>query len=233
MQSPMKSRRMAALALGTSALLPDTAHAGLMLSRAVVDIQPTQQMGQDVEIWNDSGDTSYVVAQPSEITAPGQPTEQRVTVDDPAAGGLLVSPQRLVLQPHERKLIRIAAVDGRRSSDRIWRVIVKPVAGPVTAPVTALKLLIGYDLLVILRPTDPKPDVTGVRQGNLLTLHNSGNTNVEVYEGKICAVAGSTNCPSLPSMRIYAGASWQQTLPGDGAVEYRITSGTQTSVKAF
>jgi P pilus assembly chaperone PapD len=156
-----------------------------------------------------------------------------VPVDDPGTGGLLVTPQRMILQPGERKLLRVAAVGGRLASDRIWRVTVKPVAGPVTAQVTALKLLVGYDVLVIYRPMAPQPQLTGDRNGNQLTIHNLGNTNVELYEGKQCSAPGAADCKTLPPRRLYAGASWQQTLPNSGGVEYHVAVGSSSSVQKF
>ncbi|MDO6414996.1 hypothetical protein Q4F19_11445 [Sphingomonas sp. BIUV-7] len=228
---PKMLKALAAAAMLLIAAAP--ARAGLTLSQAVIDIQPTHQMAQDIEVWNDSKEVSYVVAQPAEIVAPGQPDEKRVAVEDPAVGGLLVTPQRLILQPQERKLIRIAAVGAREAKDRIWRVIVKPVAGPVSAPVTAIKVLIGYDVLVILRPETLQSGLKGQRQGNALTLTNGGNTNVEVYEGKVCSPAAPTDCQPLPSRRLYAGEQWQQALPREGDVQYRVAIGTQSEVAKF
>lgn len=209
------------------------ASAGIVLSQAVVDIGPQAAPAQDIEVWNDAAEVAYVVAQPSEIVAPGQPGEKRVAVSDPGTGGLLVTPQRMILQPGERKLVRVAAVGARQPQDRVWRVTVKPVAGPVTAQVTALKLLVGYDVLVIYRPTAPKPQLTGERSGNQLTIRNTGNTNVEVYEGKQCPTPGAKDCKTLPPRRLYAGASWQQPLPGTGDVEYHVAIGSTSTVQKF
>jgi P pilus assembly chaperone PapD len=220
----------AALAVG---VVSAPASAGLVLSQAVVDIGPSAQPAQDIEVWNDATDVAYVVAQPSEIVAPGQPGEKRVAVADPGVGGLLVTPQRMILQPGERKLLRVAAVGARQADDRIWRVIVKPVAGPVTAQVTALKLLVGYDVLVVLRPAVPKPQLAGERNGNQLTIRNVGNTNVELYEGKQCPTAEAKSCKTLPPRRLYAGASWQQPLPATGAVEYHVAIGSTSTTQKF
>jgi P pilus assembly chaperone PapD len=220
-------------ALAGLALLGAPAQSGITLSQAVVDIQPGQQTAQDIEVWNDSKEIAYVVAEPSEVIAAGRPDEHRVPVQDPSAGGLLVTPQRMILQPQERKLLRIAAVGTRLPADRIWRVVVKPVAGPVTAPATAIKVLVGYDVLVVLRPDVPRSEVKGARQGNVLTLTNGGNTNVELYDGKLCATATPTDCKPLPSRRLYPGGQWQQTLPGDGGVQYRAAEGTVSKVMTF
>ena len=221
----------AALAL---ALVPAAAPAGIVLSQAIVDIGPTAPTAQDVEVWNDGGDVAYIIAEPSEIVAAGTAAEKRVRVTDPATGGLLVSPQKLILQPGERKLVRIAAVAARPASDRIYRVTIKPVAGSVSAPTTALKLLVGYDALVIYRPQAPLPDIVATRSGKTVTLANRGNTNAELYDGSQCpAPEATTGCTPLPSRRLYAGAQWMQTLPASGPATYHLTTGALSSVLHF
>lgn len=209
------------------------ARAGIVLSQAVVDILPSGAIAQDIDIWNDGTEVSYVTIEPAEIVSPGHPGETRTPITDPGVGGLLVTPQRLILQPGEHKLIRIAAIVPRGATDRIYRVAVKPVAGPVSAPVTALKLLIGYDVLVIYRPAQPTVKVVGERNGNVLTLRNAGNSNVEVYEGKQCDPARPTVCVTLPAKRLYAGQVWQQTLTMAGPVDYRVAQGPQSMQQRF
>jgi P pilus assembly chaperone PapD len=209
------------------------ASAGIVLSRAVVDILPGDASAQDIDIWNDDKEVAYVTVEPSEIVAPGLAGETRTPITDPGVGGLLVTPQRLILQPGEHKLIRIAAIIPRGARDRIYRVAVKPVAGPVSAPVTALKLLVGYDVLVIFRPAQPVVKLTGERNGKLLTLRNEGNSNVEIYDGKQCSAARASECAALPAKRLYPGQVWQQPLTLDGPVDYRIAQGQQTSQQRF
>ena len=53
------------------------------------------------------------------------------------------------------------------------------------------------------------------------TITNGGNSSVELTEGKQCAGSGKS-CRPLPGKRLYAGASWAQSLEGGGTVEYRL-----------
>lgn len=209
------------------------AHASIVLSQVVVDILPTSDVAQNIEVSNDGADIAYVVAEPAEITSPGQPGEARSPIVDPGVGGLLVSPQRLILQPGERKTVRIAAIAPRGATDRVYRVTIKPVAGPVTAAVSALKLLVGYDVLVIYRPAAPAAKIIGERVRNQLTLRNIGNTNADLFEGRNCTGDAAATCKILPSKRLYAGQSWQQTLPGPGSVRYRVAVGSTSSEQQF
>ena len=111
-------------------------------------------------------------------------------------------------------------------------VTVKPVAGPITAEATALKVLLGYDVLVLTRPQRIAGEVTATRNGRKLVFHNESNTAQEIYDGKQCDTAGK-NCKVLPATRLYSGAQWNVDLTYDTPVEYRMTSGNGSSVKRF
>lgn len=222
--------RFAALALLALTAVP--AQAEMVLSQVIVDLQPGKPSHDDIEVFNDSPERMYVVADPAQIQAPGTPAERRVTVADPAVSGLLVTPQRMVLEPGQRRIIRLAAVLPRDMSERVYRVTVKPVAGPVTAEATALKVLLGYDVLVLLRPQRIAGEVTGTRTGRKLTFRNNSNTAQEIYQGRQCDTAGK-DCKTLPATRLYAGAQWTVDLTYDTPVEYRLTAGNASSVKRF
>ncbi|MBY9063532.1 hypothetical protein K7957_11375 [Sphingomonas yunnanensis] len=229
---PSLIARLATVSLAAVAVAPP-AHANIVLSQVVVDFAAASDLAQDIEVANDGKEVAYVAVAPFEISAPGTPEERRTAIVDPEAGGLLVSPQRLILQPGERKAIRIAAIRPRAATDRVYRVTVKPVAGPVSAAVTALKLLIGYDVLVIQRPAAPAGRVSGTRVGETLLLRNEGNTNTELYDGKLCADATPASCRALPSRRLYAGATWSQTLPGPGKVSYQVAVGATSHEEGY
>lgn len=207
------------------------AQAGLMLSKVILDLGPEAPARDDIELFNDDDERLYVVAEPSEILDPGMPTESPKASSDPSVTGLLVSPQKLVLEPGEHKLVRIAAVAARPERDRIYRVTIKPVAGPVSADRTALKLYVGYDALVIYRPQKPQGTVEGQRRGNQLAIRNTGNTNVELAQGRQCDAQGA-NCQELPANRIYPGAEWLVDTPYRTPVTYQLHSaGQQREVK--
>lgn len=222
----------AVLAAATAACLPAPAHAGLGLSKVILDLGPDAPARDDIELSNDGAERLYVVAEPSEIIDPGLPTEQRKPSADPAVTGLLVSPQKLVLEPGERKLVRVAAVAARPERDRVYRVTIKPVAGPVTADQTALKLYVGYDALVLYRPAQPTANVVGRRSGDQLILTNRGNSNVELARGQQCDEAGA-NCRDLSATRLYPGAEFTVALPYRAPVTYQVHSGSRQSPASF
>ena len=228
----ISTKAFAGIASLAAVLGASSAQAAMVLSEVIVDFQPGKPTHEDIEVWNDSSERLYVLVEPSEIEHPGTPQERRVSNPDPAISGLLATPQRLVLEPDQRRSIRLSAVSPRGAVDRIYRVTVKPVAGPISAETTALKVLVGYDVLVLYRPQTISGDVKAQRNGHTLTIRNEGNTARELFDGKQCDSSGQS-CKTLPATRLYAGATWEQTVPYDTAVEYQVTSGNGAVKKQF
>lgn len=222
----MPVRRGALLALfGVLALAQplSCASADIVLSELIVELQPGKHAREDIEVWNKDSARAYVAVEPAEIVNPGRPDQSRREDSDPEKLGLLVAPARMILEPGERKLVRIAALASDLSRERVYRVTVKPVAGTLSSDASGLKVLVGYDVLVLLRPSQAHPDLTGQRSGNRLSLHNGGNVSLELIQGRQCNSAGE-DCRDLPGKRLYAGADWTETLPSSGPVEYSVRS---------
>jgi P pilus assembly chaperone PapD len=230
----MRLRPFAFAALATAAALGlgATAQAEMVLSQVIVDLLPGKPPREDIEVWNDGSERMYVSAEPFEIRAAGTPEETRVPAGEPDRAGILVAPQRLVLEPGERRTIRVAAVGERSAADRVYRVAIKPVGGPISANESALKVFVGYDALVLVRPDKFSGDVVGERTGRTLTLTNGGNTAQELFDGKQCDAAGQ-DCRSLPAKRLYPGVTWQQTLPFDTPVTYKAGIGPTIRPRTF
>jgi len=230
----MRRDNLRNLLLGAVALtaVPGAARAEMVLSKVIVDLQPGQRSSEDIEVWNDGSDTLYVAVEPFEILEPGTIAQHREPARDPRTSGILVSPQRLVLGPGQRRIVRVAAVLPKAERDRIWRVTIKPVAGPLSSTGDALKLYVGYDVLVLQRPAAVTGEIEATRSGNALRLSNRTNTAWEVFDGRQCDAAGA-NCRSLPATRLYAGADWEVELPYTTAVEYKVTEGRKTQTRQF
>lgn len=208
------------------------AHAELILSKVIIDLRAGDPPYHDLEVWNSGEERIYVVVSPSEIISAGMPDQTRVEHPDPTVSGLLVTPQRIVLEAQQRRLVRVSAVGPRRDKDRVYRVTVKEVAGEVTSETTALKILLGYDVLVIYRPPAVSGQITGTRDGRKLTLHNDSNTAQEIFDGKQCDTKGA-NCASLMATRLYPDANLEQELMFDTPVEYSVTYGDRVMKKQF
>ena len=230
----MNPRRLLlpALAFAAALGLCGAARAEMVLSQVIVDLLPGKPPREDIEVWNDGEERMYVLAEPFEIRDAGTPGEQRVAVTEPEQASLLVSPLRLVLEPGERRTIRVATIGTRPASDRVYRVSIKPVAGTVTAEASALKVFVGYDALVLVRPEQYTGDVEATRNGRTLLLRNAGNTAQELFDGRQCDSAGG-DCRDLPAKRLYPGASWEVPLPYDTPVAYRASIGPTVRSREF
>jgi hypothetical protein len=60
----------ALLMLASIGLPASPAHAELVLSKLIVSLGVASKERDDIEIWNNSDERAYVVAEPSEILAP-------------------------------------------------------------------------------------------------------------------------------------------------------------------
>lgn len=218
--------------LAAAVMVAAPASAELTLSQMVVELNLSTQKSANIEIHNDSAEPAYLLVEPSEVKQPGTPSEKRVPVVDPREGGLLVSPARAVLSAGERKSLRVSVIGGQGNAERVYRILVRPVAGEVTGSQSGLKVLVGYDVLVLVRPSEPTIAVKSERQGDMLTLTNTGNVSVELADGKLCRDA-KLACTPLPSKRLYLGATWRQKLPATGSVEYRLHSAGGSKVAKF
>lgn len=201
------------------------ARADLLLSQLVVELAPQDRTRTDVEIWNSGTDRAFVAVDPREIIDPGTSRESSRGDPDPEKLGLLVSPERIVLEPGQRRLLRIASL-AQGDRERVFRVTVKPVVGELSSNSSGLKVLVGYDMLVLVRPQNGKPHVSGSRSQDRLTLRNDGNVSVELVGGRACAASKGT-CTDLPGGRLYAGAEKTVQVGAGERVDYKLKVGSK------
>lgn len=208
---------LSVVAASVGLLFAAPAKADLKLSQLIVELQQGGKVRDDIELWNDSPDRAFVAVEPREIVKPGSPDQSDRRDPDPQRLGLLVSPSRVILEPGQRRLLRVASLTLPSPAERVYRVTVKPVAGDLKASASGVKILVGYDVLVLVRPSQSTASVTGVRTGGKLVLRNAGNTSVELVDGQQCDQSKSA-CSPLGGKRLYAGGSWTVDLsPGRSA----------------
>jgi len=208
------------------------ASAQIVLSNLVIELLPGKEARQDVEVLNNSAERAYVAVEPAEIVGAGTPSETRRSDPDPEKLGLLVAPSRMILEAGERKLVRIAELAPPGERERVYRVTVKPVVAPLSSDQSGLKVLIGYDVLVIVRPAQPNPSISVTRSGDAATFHNDGNVSVELEQGRQCDSTGKV-CSDLPGKRLYAGAQYTTQLKPGNHPEYTLRSPGQSLRKVF
>ena len=219
------------LAAAAAILSSTPASAELVLSELIIDLQPSKSARRDIEVWNNSPERSFVVIEPRLVENPGLPQQAFRRDPDPEKLGLLVSPQRMILEPGQLKLVRIGSLLGSSNREQVYRVMVKPVVAGLQSDEPGLKIEVGYDVLVMVRPAQPNPQVAGVRNGRELSFQNLGNVSVELVDGRQCA--DTRNCSALPGKRLYPGAYWTVKLPSDRPAEYSLKSPGKTERKVF
>lgn len=213
-------RGLAAVMLSVVALGAATAAwANLSIDKLWIEFADGRPGRSDVVIRNDSEERYYIDVAVSEILNPGTEAEERVTIADPEALGLLVTPNRLILEPGALRSIRLVSLNESLTQDRIYRVMVRPQVGAIQtddvpvqegSPAIVMKLMAAYDVLVVARPQGGEARLVAERSGTEIALRNTGNTNLLVAEGQVCPKATSEAerdalCRSVESQRIYAG----------------------------
>lgn len=205
-----------------------SAQGGLQLTPMILELGADQGSRTDVIASNAGDEPLYLDVIPARIDQPGQTGETRQVEDDPDALGLLVTPRRFVLQPGGTRRIRVAALQPPGEVDRVYRILVKPAVADTPAETSQIRVVVGYDLLVFVRPTRPTIAIEAERRDGALILRNQGNSNVLFQRGEFCVDAQP--CTPLTTRRVYPGASVRIELPGrDGTVRFLQTQGDRVS----
>ncbi len=214
-------------------LCAHTAQADMSLDRSILTFDADGSPRQDVEITNTGSENLYLETEILRVSEPGTDAETRERVLDPDAIDLLVTPARLIVPPGARRLLRIVNLGEPADVDRIYRINVRPVVGELEADTTAVKVVIAYQLLVILRPPDPQPNLVWERNGRQITFTNEGNSNVLLFNGAQCPPDGGDCIELNRAQRLYAGNSWTFDLPLDAAVEFTTGIGQRNVRQRF
>lgn len=225
----MLHNRLLILAL---CLLPFNAKAEFIISSAIVEFSADAPMQQDIELISRSQDADYIEAEVNLIPNPGDEAETRQIVDDPAASAILVTPSKTILAGSARRVVRFVLTKPLDERERIYRVAFKPVIKGINSEERlGLKVLVGYEALVILRPSVIKSAYRGNIEGKTLTVTNTGNTNILLQNGKQCP--HPDKCESAPNMRIYPGKTANVTLPLSTPATYNVWDGKETKTVDF
>ena len=218
-----------------SSVALSTASANMVLSDAIVHFEPGKPLRKDIEVENPSSETLYVEITPALVHNPGTKNEKRETINDPRKSGLLVTPNKIVVPPGGRKLVRIVSLNSADDEEHVYRVTFKPIVGDVETEQIGVKILIGYEILVLKQPATPKANLVTTRNGKTLSFVNKGNTNVLLRQGTQCPNDSqkADDCETLRGKRLYPGNEWSVQLPYSKPVEYQLSVGTKNSIKTF
>lgn len=207
------------------------AWAQLIADKLWIDAESGTNSGrQDVILSNESNRRYYITVEASEVLNAGTPEETRVAIENPEELGLIVSPNRMILEPGTSRSLRIVSINEILERDRIYRVRVTPTIGEIEAnPAEGeerginLVMLTAYDLLVTIRPKDPRINIEAEKSSTELRLTNTGNSNTLLIDGTACHRAqGEEKCQRLEDRRLYAGSTITFPLPApDATIRFR------------
>lgn len=217
-----------------------SAYANIVLDKIIVNFDAGGNSREDVEVWNSGKETLYISTNVFGIKNPESDNPEKIEQADARTADLIVSPSKLILQPNERKILRILTQTTAKEKDLVYRVKIAPKAGELvnsdaekTKKTAGVKILIGYEMLIFVRPPNPHGDLTVTRAGKTATFTNSGNTNIELREVKSCT-ADKSDCQEIKAKRLYAGQIWITDLPrADGVIVVRQSVGMEYSEQEF
>lgn len=190
-------------------LISAPAAAGISITPAVV-IVDARSADNMITVTNDGNELAFVTARVRSVDAPGERDERLRFEASPAAAGLLATPNRLVLEPGERRAIRLLPLNPSSDADRVWRVHIAPSIGKLKEGQSGVAFEIAYDALIIQRAAEAKPAVSGHRSGRQLSLTNAGNSFAMISAIEQCRGGA---CAKLQGKRLYAGKTWTANLP--------------------
>ena len=212
--------------------------AEMVLNKIIINFQTGKEVREDIEVFNNGNDNLYISTKLFAINQPESETPERKELTNPRSAGIIISPTRFVVAPGQRKVVRVSTTQAAIDKDKVYRILMKPHVGKfdlaTEKKVAGIKIILGYELLVFVRPATLQADLQVQRQGKLLSLHNAGNTNINVREIKLCQDSERKNCEVLGGKRLYAGQKWQVELPRtEGAIFIRKSVGSAFSVDEY
>lgn len=198
----------------------------MQLERNIIHFLPGQPPRIDIQVANPDEKNLYVEVEVLEVLNPGTPEESRLPVRDVHRINFLVTPNKFILAPGTRKLVRFVNTGGHGAEERVFRINLKPVSPPMEATQNAIRLVVGYQVLATIAPEHPERNLIVVREGNHLNVENRGNTNVLFRSGVQCLTDDDLDnktderCKSLDARRVHPDNVWNTELPYDSQVEF-------------
>ena len=208
----------------TCLLQISTAQAQITVSKSVLEFS-SGNLIQDVEIQNSADYKIFLNMSVAHILDPADISPTRVELTDPRTSPVLVSPKQLLIPPGQRKRLRVILRQPPTDIDSIYRLTIKPFIGDVEisnddsgGKASALKVLLGYDLLLVARPENAQAELDVERTEQYLRFANKGNTNILIRRMIQCDRSGE-DCVNLQPNRLYAGETYEVELPKQGSAE--------------
>lgn len=218
----------------TLVMITGFAQAEIKLDKLIFDFKPGKAHHDDLRVLNKHEKNNlYVNVEIREVIHPGTDKEQRVLLEGIKNLPLVITPNKMVVPPGGKKNVRVVVLADAGKVDRIFRADFTPAEGPLKAKASGIKLILAYQILVIVRPEKPVGTVTSERKGDQVLFRNTGNTNVYLKSGRQCNPKDKKDCRELDPRRLYAGNEWLMKPPFPGAFTYDLDDGNQVVTRTF
>lgn len=218
------------LGLGSTAV-----YAAMAIDRAVITFDSGGSARQDVRVSNPDEKPLYINVQVLDVRKPGTDAEERNPVKDPESIGLIATPRRLMVPAGGQRLVRLVNLNGHADSERVYRVNLKPVSGPVNSEQMGVHVMVGYQLLVFVEPREVNVDLEARRDGDELVVHNRGNVNIRLHQGEQCppAPVQDESCKEVSGLRLYPGNRETLELPRAASVTFSVSASGDSRKRRF
>lgn len=203
-----------------SIVVSGAAFAQLSVEPIILAFDQADHRRADIVVSNSGERPEYLEISARTILAPGEFPEELISSPHPEEVGLLVAPRQMILHPGERRLIRVILLDQAVETDKAWRVVISPVVGEIESDVPAAAIRIAYEALVYMRPAAPVVDLVAKRDGAVLKVTNTGNTNALLHSGQQCL--SPDLCTQLVGKRIWPGMHWETELSAPTSVSFTV-----------
>lgn len=227
----MKTLTLQKLALALAlVLVSHSSLAELIVNRSIMIFDDPTETKQDVMVFNsDELNTLYLRVDPYVVSNPGNADQALASLPPGETTEFLASPNRLIVPPGSRSLVRMLNLGPPTEEERVYRINLIPVSAPQEladqdgdAVRSRLGIVVAYQVLAIVLPINPEPVVDFNRNGNAVTFTNPGNANYLLTDGVQCNPADPDECVELVDKRLYPGNTWKMELPFTGSASFKI-----------
>ena len=212
-----------------------SAHAGIAISRAIVEFPSKDKSNQDVIVYNNGAKTEYVKVSLFSIDSNNK--KHPIKIGDKS--GIMANPQKLILPPKSSKVVRFIKLHDNLKKEKIYRAHIEPSVAIAKKVGTerddieaSVKVIIAYGVLINMLPDNIKTDIRNKKSHKQITFINKGNASVLFSNGKQCDSKGK-NCKEIKGKRLYRGKKWSLKLPYNTPLEFSYRSGKKVHRKVF
>ncbi|EBM4325215.1 fimbria/pilus periplasmic chaperone [Salmonella enterica] len=179
-------------------LLVNTSHAGIQVSPMNISLDNQNEYSGVVSVYSTSTETQYIKVTVKKIVYPGTSQQTEIPVLAGDDKGLIVSPQRFILSPLGKHIVRLLPMNIPQK-ESVYRVYVSSVPDDSNEKRTDNKaqivLNVIWGALVYVEPENSMISLS--YDSNTGTLINHGNRHIRVSDYGFCSSEKNCHWKSL------------------------------------